>query len=86
MPEICRFYGIIIRMYSGDHPPPHFHAVYGEHEAFIEVETGQILYGHLPATALRLVQTWLVQHREELNQDWKLAKQLQPLKKIAPLD
>ncbi len=86
MPEICRFYGIIIRMYGGDHPPPHFHAVYGEHEAFIEVETGQILYGYLPATALRLVQTWLAQHREEVNQDWKLAEQLRPLKKIAPLD
>jgi hypothetical protein len=86
MPEICRFYGIIIRMYGGDHPPPHFHAVYGEHEAFIELETGEILYGYLPATALRLVQTWLAQHREELNQDWKLAEQLRPLKKIAPLD
>jgi hypothetical protein len=86
MPEICRFYGIIIRMYGGDHPPPHFHAVYGEHEAFVELETGQILYGYLPATALRLVQTWLAQHPEELNQDWKLAEQLRPLKKIAPLD
>jgi len=73
-------------MYGGDHPPPHFHAIYGEHEAFIEVETGQILYGYLPATALRLVQTWLAQHREELNQDWKLAEQLRPLNKIAPLD
>ena len=86
MPEICRFYGIIIRMYAGDHPPPHFHAIYSEHEAFIEVETGHILYGYLPATALRLVQMWLTQHREELNQDWKLAEQLRPLKKIAPLD
>jgi hypothetical protein len=63
-----------------------FHAVYGEHEAFIELETGHILYGYLPATALRLVQTWLAQHREELNQDWKLAEQLRPLEKIAPLD
>ena len=44
MPEISRFYGIIIRMYPGDHPPPHFHAVYGEHEAFVEIETGNI--GH----------------------------------------
>ena len=84
MPEICRFYGIIIRMYAGDHPPPHFHAVYGEYEAFVELETGRILYGYLPATAQGLVR--LAQHRDELRQDWELAEQLQPLKKIAPLD
>ena len=38
MPEVCLFYGTVIRMYALDHPPPHFHAVYGEHEALVEIE------------------------------------------------
>ncbi len=86
MPEISRFYGIIIRMYSGDHPPPHFHAIYGEHEAFIEIETGRIIYGYIPATALRLVQLWTDQHRNELRELWSSAVQLEPLGKVAPLE
>jgi hypothetical protein len=86
MPEISRFYGIIIRMYSGDHPPPHFHAIYGEHEAFVEIETGGILFGYIPGTALRLVQLWTDQHRNELRELWEAATQLEPLKKIAPLE
>jgi hypothetical protein len=86
MPEISRFYGIIIRVYSGDDPPPHFHAVYGEHEAFIEIETGRILYGYIPGTALRLVQLWIDQHTNELREAWSAAVQLAPLKKIAPLE
>ena len=86
MPEISRFYGIIIRMYPGDHPPPHFHAVYAEHEAFIEIATGNILYGHVPGTALQLVRTWMQQHEGELEKLWDLAMQSRPLHKIAPLD
>jgi hypothetical protein len=86
MPEISRFYGIIIRMYAGDHRPPHFHAVYGEHEAFVEIETGKILHGTIPTTALRLVQTWAVQHRGELRRLWDAAEHLRPLGKIAPLE
>ncbi len=41
MPEVSRFYGIIIRFYYRDHPPTHFHAIYGEHEALIEIESQQ---------------------------------------------
>ncbi len=55
MPEVSRFYGIIVRFYYRDHPPTHFHAIYGEHEALIEVETGAIHQGHLPKTAHNLV-------------------------------
>ena len=51
MPEVCRFYGIIIRLYYREHPPTHFHAIYGEHEALIEIETGEIYEGWLPRTA-----------------------------------
>ncbi len=86
MPEISRFYGIIIRMYPGDHPPPHFHAVYGEHEAFVEIETGNIVYGYVPGTALRLAQMWAAEHRDELRRLWTLAERSQPLTKIAPLE
>ena len=43
MPELCRFYGIIIPMFWADHPPPHFHAIYGEHEALIEIQSSEII-------------------------------------------
>lgn len=55
MPEVSRFYGIIIRLYYRDHPPTHFHAIYGGHEALIEIETGAVYEGHLPQTAYDLV-------------------------------
>ena len=56
MPVISYFFGIYIRMYHADHPPAHFHAEYQGHEAFIAIETGAILQGHLPAKAARIVQ------------------------------
>jgi len=54
MPEICRFYGIVIRMYFADHNPPHFHAVYAEHEARIDIDTLGVVSGDLPARAVNL--------------------------------
>ena len=66
MPEISRFYGIIIRMYAGDHPPPHFHAEYGEEAAQIDIRTGSIIAGSLPRRALRLAQDWAELHRQQL--------------------
>jgi len=58
MPEVSRFYGIVIRFYYREHPPEHFHAIYGEHEALIEIPTGRIHEGHLPPKALQLVNEW----------------------------
>ena len=58
MPRICSFYGIVIVMYFDDHPPPHFHARYGEHEAQVAIATGDVLHGSLPRSASRLVQEW----------------------------
>jgi len=52
MPELCRFYGIIIRMFWSDHPPPHFHAIYGNHEAVVEILTSEIIAGSLPLGAI----------------------------------
>ncbi len=55
MPRISYFYGIVIAMYSSDHPPPHFHARYGEYETKIDIRTGEPMAGDLPTRALRLV-------------------------------
>jgi hypothetical protein len=55
MPEITRFYGVIIKLFFGDHPPSHFHAVYGEHNAIFNIETLKMIEGDLPARAKRLV-------------------------------
>jgi hypothetical protein len=51
MPMIAWFYGIATRMYFLDHPPPHFQAVYGEHEANVSIATGEVIEGRLPPTA-----------------------------------
>jgi len=85
MPEICRFYGIIIRMFWADHPPPHFHAVYGEYEAVIDILTSEILEGQLPRRAHSLVGEWINLHNRELLELWESARQSRPLRRIDPL-
>ena len=82
MPEISRFYGIIIALYYNEHNPPHFHAKYGEFQAEIEISTLLILNGELPKRAKTLVLEWADEHREELMQDWDLARQKSELKSI----
>lgn len=42
MPTVARFFGIVIRMYVKDHPPPHFHAIYGGREAYVSIDTGEL--------------------------------------------
>lgn len=85
MPEICRFYGIIIAMFYDDHNPPHFHARYGEANVAIEISSLRVLEGRIPPRALGLVVEWASQHREELLRCWDLAKNNHPPQKIAPL-
>lgn len=72
-------------MYFDDHPPPHFHARYGEHEAQVSVADGDLLNGSLPRRAQALVREWVELHRAELQEDWELARQGQPLATIDPL-
>ncbi|MCC7375305.1 MAG: DUF4160 domain-containing protein [Verrucomicrobiales bacterium] len=86
MPEISRFYGIVIRLYYRDHPPAHFHAIYGEHEALVEIETGTVNRGWIPKTALELVNQWRMIHLQELREDWSRARQQMPILPITPLD
>ena len=58
MPTISEFFGIIVRMYFNDHPPPHFHAYYGEAEAVYTIQTLEVLEGGLPRRAHNLVLEW----------------------------
>ena len=85
MPEISRFLGIVVYMYWGDHPAPHFHAMYGKYEVLVEIETG-VVRGEFPKRALRAVLDWLDQHQHELMEDWALAQLRKPLTPIEPLE
>jgi hypothetical protein len=85
VPEISGFLGIVIRMYYRDYAPPHFHAVYRDYEVTVEIETGSIR-GTFPRRALNAVLEWHKIHREELVEDWELARQELPLRDIEPLE
>jgi hypothetical protein len=85
MPTISIFYGILIRMFFNDHPPPHFHARYGEVEATVEIGTLEILEGELPRRALNLVREWAMMDRKELLEDWRFRRENAAPTKIEPL-
>jgi hypothetical protein len=85
MPEISRFYGIVIFMNYNDHPPPHFHARYQDQEVTIEIETG-IVTGKMSKRALRMLFEWSETYQEELMGNWERARAHEPLEKIPPLD
>lgn len=85
MPTISVFYGVVVQMFAGDHPPPHFHALYAEHEVLIDLRDLSVYRGSLPRRALALVLEWAAEHRKELLEDWDLCSRTQPPKRIAPL-
>lgn len=70
MPEISRFYGIIIRMFYDEHNPPHFHADYAGHRVSVNIKDG-IVEGKIPKRALKLVFEWMEKHEEELLENWE---------------
>lgn len=82
MPEISRFYGIVISMFYDDHNPPHFHVQYGEFKAVIRINDFAMAEGYLPPKALSLVNEWFVIHKEDLMENWELAEKDQVLKKL----
>jgi hypothetical protein len=86
MPEISRFLGMIISMYFNDHAPPHFHVRYGSHKAIISIDDLRLLEGALPPRVLGLAVEWATIHRQELVEDWNLARERQSLRPIAPLE
>jgi hypothetical protein len=86
VPELSRFYGIIIRMFYGDHPPPHFHAVYQGEQVQVDINTLEVIEGHMSRRALALVLEWAALHRAELRQAWEQASTNQEPSKIPPLE
>ena len=83
MPEIARFYGLIIKMFfmQSKHNPPHFHALYGEYMGEFDINTLEILEGDLPPRAVKLVQEWAAIHQAELLDMWNT----QNIRKLSPL-
>ena len=85
MPEVSRFYGIVIKFYYGDHPPPHFHAEYGGDQMLVNIDTLGVIAGKLPPRAMGLVSQWASLHHAELKNVWAQADNMEPLDRIAPL-
>jgi hypothetical protein len=73
-------------MFWREHGPPHFHAIYGEYEAIIDIRELRVVRGSLPRRALGLVLEWATEHRDELMEDWDLCRQLKNPKSIPPLE
>lgn len=88
MPEVSRFLGIIIRMFTetgAQHHIPHLHAYYQDDQATYRIDTGDLLAGSLPRGQQRLVEAWIELYRDELLEDWRRVEAGQPIKKVPPL-
>ena len=72
-------------MYYSDHTPPHFHAEYNGKKVLVDIENGRVFKGAFPSRQLKIVLAWCEIHRDELMQNWELAKDGKPLNKVAPL-
>lgn len=86
MPEISRFFGIVIKMFYNDHRVPHFHAEYGEHKATFAIDSLGLLAGKLPTRQHLFVVEWALAHQSELQADWNFTRAHQPPVPIAPLE
>ena len=85
MPELSRFYGIVIKMYYNDHNPPHFHAEYGSFRMVVDANTLGVIGGRLPPRATGLVMEWAAQHQQDLQDAWQQARNMEALDRIDPL-
>lgn len=85
MPVISRFFGIVVFMNFNEHAPPHFHARYQDQEVTIEIQTG-VATGRMSRRALDMIFTWLDAHKDELIENWNLARDRQSLNQIDPLN
>lgn len=86
MPEISRFFGIVIRMFYLDHEPPHLHATYGGVEVRVRIDPVSLLDGSLPPRALALLLEWVSLHQDELRENWRRLRAAQKPLSIAPLE
>ena len=88
MPELARFFGIIIRMYveaGSPHHRPHFHSYYKEHIAIYRIDTIELIGGYLPRRQKRLVEAWAELHHHELEENWERLQAGKMSFKIEPL-
>ena len=85
MPTVSVFYGIVVMMFHNEHPPPHFHVRLAEHRARVAIAGGEVVDGGLSPRAARMIREWADLHREELDENWRRAEELQPLARIEPL-
>lgn len=86
MPEVSRFFGVVVHMYLFDHPPPHFHARYGGWAAQVGIAPARLLRGHLPPRVLALVLEWATLHQAGLQDNWRRLQADFPPLRIAPLE
>ena len=86
MPTIAAFYGIVIYMYWRDHAPPHVHAMYQGYEAVIVIRSGEVMAGHLPGNALRIVREWVALRQLELIENWRRGQEGVPFHRVAGPD
>ncbi|PYS66952.1 MAG: transcriptional regulator [Acidobacteria bacterium] len=86
MPEISRFFGIVIAIYYKEHGVAHFHAKYGGQTGVFSVVDLKLIEGRLPKRVIALVLEWAFEHRRELTDNWERAVAHQPLQPIAPLE
>jgi uncharacterized protein DUF4160 len=86
MPEVSRFFGIVIRMYFDEHNPPHFHAIYAGSEAQIGIDPIAVLEGNLSNRATSLAIEWAALHQRELMDNWRRLQNDQPTQRIQPLE
>lgn len=85
MPEISLFFGIRVTINYNDHVPPHFHAEYNGNKVLVDIINVNVLKGYFPKRQLKLILAWTEIHKDELMQNWELARNHQALYRIAPL-
>jgi predicted unusual protein kinase regulating ubiquinone biosynthesis (AarF/ABC1/UbiB family) len=85
MPEISRFYGIVIKIFHNDHHPAHFHAEHGGDQMIVDIGTLGVIAGKLRPRATGLVMEWASQHQDELRHVWEQARNQEPLDQVDPL-
>jgi hypothetical protein len=85
VPSISRFHGIVIGMFFNDHSPPHFHAQAAGRVARVRIDNLEILKSDLTRKQIAMVRTWAALHRDELEENWRRARNSETLIQIKPL-
>jgi hypothetical protein len=86
MPTVSIFFGIVIRMYHDEHPPPHFQASYQGFTAFVAISDGEMVHGTVPKKAARLVKQWAPDYQDALMANWARGEALMPMELIPGAD